>query len=120
MSGQTVPSNASDGSVPTQVAITGMPTRARVTMTLTNPRSLASFLVAIGRGPSAASVWARTATTPYGYTEDIPLLVMTVSPGQTSIEQELPLDMAYYNTLFARLDMIDRSQRVAASVVMTV
>ena len=110
MSGLTAPSNASNGATPTQVVVTGAPTRGTLALTLNE----ASAYV------TQASLWALTATTPYGYTEVIPLKVMQVAPGFTERDEELVLDLAYYQSLFARLELIDPSQSVAASMTLTV
>jgi hypothetical protein len=111
MTGQTVPSNASDGPAPTPVAIDGKPKRGRLTFSLAGSND--AF--------AEASVWAQTAITPYGYTQDIQLAVMSIGPGQpNSVSQELLLNMAYYDFLFAQLNLIDRSQKVAASLSLVV
>lgn len=109
MTRQTVPSNAPNAPEPVQVVLPGLPTRSRV-----------RFSLAGGVGPAEASVWAQTALTPYNYAQDIPLLRMAITLGGVSVEQDLPLNMAYYDFLFAKLDLIDRSQIVAASVSLVI
>lgn len=108
MSGQTVPSNAPNAPVPSQIVLSGNPTRARVTFSLNVPTPLYA----------EASVWAQTAVTPYNYTQNIPLLVLALPAGRQTVEQELALDLRYYDFLYGSLDMIDRSQAVAATLTM--
>jgi hypothetical protein len=111
MSGQTVATNAPNGPPPTPVTISGSPSRARVTFSIAGPASVFA----------EASLWAQTALTPYNYTQDIQLAVLNINKGDpNSITQDLPLNMAYYNFLYAQLNVIDRSQRVAASMTLTV
>lgn len=110
MSNQTVPT-VPFGPSPSQIVLTGTPTRGRVTFSLNGPA--ASF--------AKASLWLQTATTPFGYTEDIPLLVMAINPGEpNSVSQELRFNWNYYQFLFANLDIIDRSQKVGATMTMVV
>lgn len=110
MSGQSVPTNASNGPTPTPVTIAGMPTRGEVTLSVES-----NELVTI------ASLWAQTAVTPYGYTQNIPLITMTIPPGAPpSITQHLALDLQYYNFLFAELNLIDPSGENAATMTMVV
>jgi hypothetical protein len=111
MSGQTVPSNAPNAPVPAAIVLAGSPTRARVTFTLNE----------VSASYSEASLWAQTAVTPYNYTQNIPLLVMAIPPGAPPhVSQELPLNLEYYNFLFAELNLIDPSQSIAASMSMVV
>lgn len=110
MTNQTVPSNATNGPTAAQVVIAGAPSRGDVTLAVNR----ASVL------PTQASLWVQTATTPYGYTEVVPLLVMRVSPGQVRITQPLNFNLEYSQFLFARLDLIDPSQSVGATMTMVV
>jgi len=107
MTNQTVPSNASNAPAPVQVVPQGNPRRGRVTFSLNGPAS--SF--------AQAALWAQTALTPYNYSQNIPLLVLNIGihePNQ--ITQDLEFNMQYYNFLFAELNIIDRSQKVGASM----
>ena len=110
MSAQSVPT-VPTGAAPPQVVIAGNPTRGRVTFSLTGkPTAFAK-----------ASLCAQTATTPYGYTEDIPLLVMTIVPnGPNHVSQDLPFNLAYNEFLFANLDIIGPSQQTFASMTLIV
>lgn len=110
MSGQSVPT-VPYGTPPAQVVVAGNPTRGRVTFSLTGkPTAFAK-----------ASLWAQTATSPYGYTEDIPLLVMTIAAnGPNQVSQEVRFNLAYNEFLFANLDIIGPSQKTFASMSMVV
>ena len=111
MSGQTVPSNAPGAPAPSTTVIAGTPTRARCTLSL-NKRS-ASY--------SQATVWGQTGdgTVPYS-TQIVPLIVLGINANDgLSVSQDVALDYAYQN-VFARLDWIDPSQSVAASVTLAV
>lgn len=100
MQRQTVPSNTPDAPAPRHVVLSGSPTRGRATFSL-NPQT-ASY--------AQASIWAQTAITPYNYAENIPLLVMGITQGQRIVQQDLPLNLAYYDFLF-RIIGFDRSRR---------
>ena len=102
--------SAPNAPVPTQVVLAGNPTQSSVTLSVTGPTST----------PTEATLWAQTAVSPYGYTQDVPLLPMRLSGGQRSITQPLALNLSYYNFLFARLDIIDGSLQTAASMSMVV
>lgn len=69
-----------------------------------------------------ATLWAQTAVTPYGYTQNVPLVVMQVPPSAahsaTESEQELPLNMDYYDFVYAELNVIDPSQQTAATMTL--
>ena len=110
MTAQTVPSNAPNAPAPLEVVLSGSPTQSRVTLSVTGP----------GLGPTQATLWAQTAVSPYGYTQDVPLLPMVLPIGQRSVTQPLALNLEYYDFLFARLDLIDGSQLTAASMSMVV
>jgi hypothetical protein len=70
--------------------------------------------------PTEATLWAQTAVSPYGYTQDVPLLAMKLERGERSVTQPLALNLSYYDFLFARLDIIDGSLQTAASMSMVV
>ncbi|TAL03710.1 MAG: hypothetical protein EPO08_03465 [Rhodospirillaceae bacterium] len=110
MSGQTVPSNAPNAPVPAQVVLAGNPKRAKVTFSLGQPTGLYA----------AASLWAQTAITPYGYTQNVPLLSLALLAGEDTVAQDMQLDLSYYNFLYGQLDLIDASQSVAATLAMDV
>lgn len=70
-------------------------------------------------GYTEASVWVETAVTPYGYTQDIPLLVLGIPPGQPkTVSQSLALDLTYYVGIYGRLNLIDPSGQVAATLTL--
>ena len=110
MSNQNVLSSDPNAPAPTQVVLAGSPTRSSVTLSVTGPVVT----------PTEATLWAQTAVSPYGYTQDVPLLSMALPSGQRSITQPLALNLSYYDFLFARLELIDGSRQTAASMSMVV
>jgi hypothetical protein len=107
MTNQTVPSNVANAPAPIQVVLEGNPKRGRITFSLSGPT--ASF--------AQAALWAQTALTPYGYTQNVPLLTLNIGKTEPNqISQDLELNMQYYNFLFAELNIIDNSQTVGASM----
>jgi hypothetical protein len=112
MTNQTLPSNAQgDAPAPNPVVIAGTPTRCQVTFSVSR---------ASRRFDAQATVWGQTgaASVPYS-TQIVPLLTVRLEPGGLGITQPLALSFAYQN-VFARLDAIDPSQAVGASMSLVV
>lgn len=112
MSDQTVPTNAPNGPQPTQVVITGAPSRGHITFSITGPNI----------GGTQASLWCQTATAPYGYTQTIPLKNFYIPPGAPqAINEAVSLgDLQYNQFFFAELNQVDGSGLTAASMSMVV
>ena len=110
MTNQNVQTNPT-GPTPTQVVVAGNPTRGNVTFSVTGHAA-----------PYArASLWAQTATAPFGYTEDIQLAVFDISAnGPPSMSREVRFNLAYNMFLFANLDIIGPTQATFASMSLTV
>ncbi len=109
--GQNQPTNPS-GPTPAEVIITGAPSRIELMFAVEGPN------VSGARG----SLWAQTATTPYGYTQTIQLANFYIGPGAPrSLRQSFPLgDLSYYEFLFGQVDQIDGSGLTSASLTIGV
>lgn len=108
MSGQRVPTNQPGATQPASVVLTGNPTHGRVT-----------FSVSRAGGYAEASLWGQMGITFDGYEELSQICTLAIAPGQPlSITYDLQLPA--FQNVFARLNEIDRSQRVAASMTLVV
>lgn len=108
MSGQKVPTNQPGATQPASVVLTGNPTYGRVTFSLSRAGSYAE-----------ASLWGQMGVTFDGYEELSQVCTLAIAPGQPlSISYDLQLPA--FQNVFARLNEIDRSQQVAASMTLVV
>lgn len=97
---------------PPQVVIADGPTLGHVSLSVTGPNA----------GGTLASLWCQTATTPYGYTENIPLLTFYIPPGQTEApSRDYALSNLQYRQFFyGQLDRADENCLTAATLLMVV
>lgn len=111
MSGQTVPNNDPSGVAPTPVPVSGAPTRARLTLSLSAPATAFTEATVYATRPGYTNVSQQVIYDP--------LLVMSLQAGQQSIAQDLRFG-APYNSFEAVLNSIGRGNTVAATLTMVV